>query len=175
MATVTVANQQATFSAGGDTEAFLRENGVDFEVWPLPETLKDLSGKAVLSKKEEERVLKDYSNHLEREAKDRGYIESDMIVLNPETPGIEEMLARFDKSHYHDDDEVRFIFDGEGIFGFEPEGRPSFEVKVTAGDYIIVPAHSYHWFTLTDSKSIKAIRLFKDKSGWVPYYRNTES
>jgi len=36
--------------------------------------------------------------------------------VNPATPNLEAMLARFDKEHTHDEDEVRFILSGRGIF-----------------------------------------------------------
>jgi len=171
MATVTVEQQEQTLGKDSTTEEFLKDNGVACETWTVPRELADLAAKAALSEEDQQRVLRGYSVYLEREAKGRDYLQADMIVLNPSTPDIEELLAKFDKPHYHDDDEVRYIFDGEGVFGFEPEGRPSFTVTVTAGDYIIVPANTYHWFTLTDSRSIKAIRLFKDNSGWVPHYK----
>jgi 1,2-dihydroxy-3-keto-5-methylthiopentene dioxygenase len=95
-----------------------------------------------------------------------------MVILNPQTPNLETLLAKFDKSHYHDDDEVRYIFDGEGVFGFEGKDGTQFSITVTAGDYIIIPAKAYHWFTLTPARSIKAIRLFKDMSGWAPHYKS---
>ena len=155
-----------------EMQDFLGTHGVTFETWPVPSSLEGLEGKPILTEEEQQRVLRAYGPNLEREARERGYIQADMVVLNPSTPNLEEALAKFDKSHYHDDDEVRYIFDGEGIFGFEPATGPTFTVTVTAGDYIIVPARTYHWFTLTERRSIKAIRLFKDTIGWVPHYKN---
>ena len=45
-----------------------------------------------------------------------GYVTADVIDVNPSTPNLEAMLARFDKEHTHDEDEVRFILAGRGIF-----------------------------------------------------------
>ena len=173
MAVVTLQNaDRSSLKEGAEMRDFLRTRGVIFETWPVPDSLGGLASNATLQNEEQEQVLKAYKVYLDRESTDRGYIEADMIVLNPSTPNLGDLLAKFDKVHYHDDDEVRYIFDGEGIFGFEPEEGDPFTVTVTAGDYIIVPARTCHWFTLTDKRSIKAIRLFKDTSGWVPHYRD---
>ena len=45
-----------------------------------------------------------------------GYVTADVIDVNAATPNLEAMLARFDKEHTHDEDEVRFILAGRGIF-----------------------------------------------------------
>lgn len=170
MATVSLVEQK-TLTKGAEIEEFLKEQGILFQRWPVPPALQGLRKQPALNDAEKAQVLQGYRRRLDEEAKERGYIQADMVVLSPATPGLGDILARFDKTHYHDDDEVRYIFGGEGAFGFEPAGRPPFQVNVAAGDYIIVPAKTYHWFTLTESRSIKAIRLFKDTSGWVPHYK----
>src|SRR5262249_52277317 len=38
------------------------------------------------------------------------------------------------------------------------------------GDLINVPAGTRHWFDLCADRSIRAIRLFQDESGWTPHY-----
>ena len=172
MATVSLLENKQKLTRSADIGEFLQRQGIAFLRWPVPAGLKALQGQPALTDAEKAQVLKGYQKYLDTEAKERGYIQADMVVLSPATPGLPDILARFDKTHFHDDDEVRYIFDGEGVFGFEPVGAPSFTVTVTAGDYIIVPAKTYHWFTLTESKSIKALRLFKDMTGWVPHYKN---
>jgi 1,2-dihydroxy-3-keto-5-methylthiopentene dioxygenase len=99
-----------------------------------------------------------------------GYRSHDLVVLHPATPGLQEALARFDLPHTHDDDEVRYILDGEGVFGFfDTEGRETV-VRVRPGDYLRVPAGVEHRFTLTAARRIKALRLFSDTAGWVARY-----
>jgi 1,2-dihydroxy-3-keto-5-methylthiopentene dioxygenase len=44
-------------------------------------------------------------------------------------------------------------------------------VVVEPGDLIVVPARRHHRFMLTEKKSIRCVRLFKDQSGWTPHYR----
>ena len=99
-----------------------------------------------------------------------GYQSMDLVVLHPNTPGLDEALARFDRPHTHADDEVRYIVDGAGLFGFfDAQGREH-SVRVGPGDYLRVPAGAEHRFTLTSARRIKALRLFTDTAGWVAQY-----
>ena len=170
MTTVSVPDSKRTLRDNKQVRDFLWVNGIIFNRWAVPAGTSALQGKASLNDADKAQVLAAYKGKLDVEAKERGYVQADMVVLNPSPPNLADMLAKFDKTHFHDDDEVRYIFDGEGVFGFEPKEGAPFQVTVVAGDYIIVPAKTNHWFTLTDSKSIKAIRLFKDTSGWTPHY-----
>ena len=63
------------------------------------------------------------------------------------------------------------MLDGEGVFDIRSSDDRWLRVKVERGDLIVVPAKRYHRFELTDAKSIRCVRLFKDQSGWVPHYR----
>ena len=164
---------QAPPGATATAPNFLQEHGIPYDAWPTPDEVAALQDKPALSDDEKAAVLAAFRPRLEGENEARGYVMADMIVLSPETPGLDAMLAKFDRAHYHDDDEVRYIFAGEGVFGFEPEDGEPFAVTVSAGDYIIVPAGTYHWFTLTEARHVKAIRLFKDMSGWAPHYRES--
>lgn len=112
-----------------------------------------------------------YQPVLEALRKEHGYIEQDVIELHPETPQLEELLAKFDAEHLHAEDEVRFILRGEGIFDIRSTEDRWMRVKVEAGDLIIVPKGRYHRFELTKSKTIVAVRLFQNPSGWLPQYR----
>ena len=168
-----VAIQAPPGGGSGAALDFLQARGIPYDAWPIPAEVAALQAKPALSDDEKAAVLAAFRPRLESENEARGYIMADMVVLSPETPGLDEMLAKFDKAHYHDDDEVRYIFAGEGVFGFEPEDGEPFAVTVSAGDYIIVPAGTYHWFTLTEARHVKAIRLFKDTTGWAPHYRES--
>ncbi|PIG09372.1 cupin domain-containing protein [Comamonas sp. 26] len=99
-----------------------------------------------------------------------GYQSMDLVVLHPNTAGLEDALARLDRPHTHGDDEVRFIVDGAGLFGFfDAQGR-EYRVPVGPGDYLRVPAGTEHRFTLSSARRIKALRLFSDIAGWVAQY-----
>ena len=102
---------------------------------------------------------------------ERGYIEQDQVELRPETPNLDAICKKFDDEHYHDEDEVRFVLEGEGIFDIRSTDDRWMRVLVQAGDLIVVPAKRHHRFELTDAKTIRCVRLFQDQAGWVPHYR----
>jgi 1,2-dihydroxy-3-keto-5-methylthiopentene dioxygenase len=103
--------------------------------------------------------------------RERGYVHEDEVALRPTTPGLEGICAQFVDEHLHDEDEVRFILEGEGIFDVRSRSDRYMRVVVETGDLLLVPAQRHHRFLLTGSKTIRAVRLFKDPSGWTPRYR----
>lgn len=102
-----------------------------------------------------------------------GYVEQDEVNLAPSTPNLNELCAKFIDEHYHDDDEVRFVLDGAGIFDIRSKEDEWMRVQVEKGDLIVVPAKRYHRFMLTETKTIQCVRLYQDTSGWVPVYRQS--
>src|SRR5579862_4069275 len=129
----------------------------------------------------QEEILRAYADEIEALKRDGGYMTADVIDIKPETPNLNVMLARFSKEHWHDEDEVRFIIEGHGLFHIHPredslgEGHagPVVAIEVEAGDLIRVPRGTWHWFDLCGDRRIRAIRLFQDPAGWTPLY--TES
>ena len=112
-----------------------------------------------------------YQPKMEALKAEHGYIEQDQVELRPDTPNLDAICAKFDPEHLHDEDEVRFVLEGEGIFDIRSRDDRWMRVKVEAGDLIVVPKERYHRFELTDTKTIRCVRLFQDASGWVPKYR----
>jgi 1,2-dihydroxy-3-keto-5-methylthiopentene dioxygenase len=102
---------------------------------------------------------------------ERGYVEQDIVALAPETPNLDAICAKFIDEHFHDDDEVRFVLEGEGIFDIRSREDRWMRVVVEPGDLIVVPKERHHRFMLTERKAIRCVRLFRDTSGWVPHYR----
>ena len=102
------------------------------------------------------------------------YIHQDIVELNPNMPNLQEICNKFLDEHRHEEDEVRFVLYGEGIFDIRSRKDQWMRVKVETGDLIVVPAGRHHRFTLTEKKTIRCVRLFKDSSGWVPLYRAAE-
>ena len=152
--------------------ARLARLGIALNSWPAPtgSRAQELLDKQALSDGEKDELLGLVQNRFEELKRAKGYQTRDMIVIHENIPGITDMLAKFDKIHYHTDDEVRYILAGRGYFGFvEPSGT-QFLLEVSAGDYINVPANTEHWFEMKDSKRIKAVRYFIDTSGWAPVY-----
>ena len=103
---------------------------------------------------------------------ERGYVTQDTVGLSPALPNLDAICAKFSPEHYHDDDEVRFVLDGAGVFDIRSTDDRWMRVVVTPGDLIVVPAKRHHRFFLTDVKTIQCVRLFKDESGWVAHYRS---
>ena len=108
---------------------------------------------------------------LDRLKASRGYVEQDIVELGPDTPKLDELCAKVADEHLHEDDEVRFVLAGEGIFDIRDTSDRWMRVTVEAGDLIVVPHHRYHRFFLGERQQIRCVRLFKDSSGWVPHYR----
>ena len=119
------------------------------------------------------RVLESYEAELAKLRARGGYVTADVIDVTPATPGLEAMLAKFSREHWHDDDEVRLIVSGSGIFHIHPKNGPIVAIEVEAGDSIRVPAGTLHWFDLCETRAIRAIRLFRDPAGWVPRYSDS--
>ena len=142
--------------------------------WPVEEiTAKPLLAKASLSEAEKEELLKSLDHYFAQLQQEAGYQSRDLIVLNPETPNLDSLLAKFATCHTHADDEVRYIIDGEGVFGFVLPDGSQVELTVQAEEYINVPAGTEHWFHLTPMKRVKAVRYFSGTVGWVPEYTGT--
>jgi 1,2-dihydroxy-3-keto-5-methylthiopentene dioxygenase len=91
-----------------------------------------------------------------------------IIILTPETP--ESALAKFKPKHTHDDDEIRLILAGEGVFTIWGEDGAAYDVPVKTGDFVFIPKGVVHTFLLTATHQITALRVFKNAEGWVPRY-----
>jgi len=118
----------------------------------------------------EDQILAAFAEPIDKLKAEGGYTTADVIDVDASTPGLSEMLARFSEEHTHDEDEVRFIVGGRGIFHIHPRQKPVFRIEVRAGDMINVPKGTRHWFDLCEDSAICAIRLFQDRSGWTPHY-----
>jgi 1,2-dihydroxy-3-keto-5-methylthiopentene dioxygenase len=103
--------------------------------------------------------------------REHGYVDEDFIELGPQTPNLEAICAKFDKEHYHTEDEVRFVVAGAGIFDVRGETDEWVRIEVAEGDIIVIPANTYHRFYLMDEKRIRCMRLFANHDGWAPLYR----
>ncbi len=144
---------------------YLAAIGIDYERWG---NLKEVSPDA-----SDQEILEAYSGEIEKLKASGGYVTADVINVNPETPGLDSMLDKFNKEHWHDEDEVRFIVKGHGLFHIAPKDGDVVSIQMEAGDLIRVPRGTLHWFNLCGDRTVRAIRLFQDVSGWTPHY--TES
>jgi len=108
---------------------------------------------------------------IDRVKREHGYVDEDFVELAPETPNLDTICAKFDKEHFHTEDEVRAVMDGAGIFDVRDEGDQWIRIEVSKGDMIVIPANTFHRFYLTDAKHIRCMRLFANSEGWAPLYR----
>lgn len=165
----------STVTAPQEIAELLAPLGVQLRYWPLPDAPRsaELRAAKTLSADEQDELL-GLVDHRFRSLQDEfGYEARDLIVLHEDIPDLSLALAKFADIHYHEDDEVRYVLDGAGYFGFVTATGDQMLLKVSAGDYINVPARTEHWFVMRESPRIKAVRYFIDKEGWVPVYTNT--
>ena len=99
------------------------------------------------------------------------YVDQDFVELSPETPNLDAICAKFDKEHYHTEDEVRFVVEGDGIFDVRNANDEWIRIEVTEGDIIVIPANTHHRFYLGEQQHIRCMRLFANHDGWAPLYR----
>jgi len=165
MAIVTIPDENRTIREIEAITEHLASIGIDYERWK--------PSKEIAPTAEAEEILAAYSDEIEKLKARGGYVTADVIDVNPQTAGLDEMLARFSREHWHDEDEVRFIIHGRGLFHIHPRDGQVTAIEVEAGDLIRVPRGTHHWFNLCSDREIRAIRLFQNPSGWAPSY--TES
>lgn len=164
-----------TYTKLGDIERELAPVNVQLNHWPVGDNpeIHALLAKDALSDEEKEQVLQALDGYFEQLKASADYQSRDFIVLHPEVPNLDALLSKFNRCHYHTDDEVRYIVAGEAIFGFVRPDGSQLEVTVQPEEYINVPANTQHWFYLSPSKRVKAVRYFTTTEGWVPEYTDT--
>lgn len=164
MAILNIPEQNQTFTDSKAIKTFLNDRGILYEIWETPIKL--------AKNATQDEILAAYQYQLEPFMKNGGYQVADVINVNPDTPNLLAIRQKFLKEHTHVEDEVRFFVEGQGLFWFN-NGKEIFSVLCQPGDFISVPKNHKHWFDLGPEAHVKAIRVFIDTAGWVPYY--TES
>ncbi len=165
MAVVTILNDNRTINSAEEIVSTLASHGIDYERWTPSHPLSDDASA--------DETLQAYASEIDALKERGGYVTADVIDVSPATPGLDQMLAKFSREHWHDEDEVRFIIAGHGLFHIHAQSGTVLAIEVEPGDLIRVPRGTLHWFNLCADRRIRAIRLFQDTAGWTPHY--TES
>ena len=162
MAVVTLTHKNRTLEDAEEISTFLARFGIWYRRF---EGIENLDADA-----SNEQILAAFDEPIRKLKVEGGYVTADVINIDPETPSLRPMLDKFNKEHWHDEDEVRFIVGGRGVFHIHPKDEPVFRLEVVKGDMINVPNGTWHWFDLCEEQAIRCIRLFQDPSGWTPQY-----
>jgi 1,2-dihydroxy-3-keto-5-methylthiopentene dioxygenase len=162
MAVLSIPDKKVQVTEPAEIERHLAEIGIDYERWDnISEIGPDAS---------DDEILEFYSAEIETLKAKGGYVTADVINIVPTTLNLDAMLDKFNKEHWHDEDEVRFIVKGRGLFHIAPENGDVVSIEMEAGDLIRVPRGTHHWFNLCGDRTVRAIRLFQDVAGWTPQY-----
>lgn len=149
---------RATLTDRAAIAAALAPAGVVLEWWEAGAALPDEADDAA--------VLAAYAADIARLKARGGYQSVDVARVTPDHPARAEMRARFLAEHVHDDDEVRFFVEGTGLF-YVRAGGAVHALECTAGDLVVLPAGTAHWFDMGAAPRFTAIRLFTTPDGWV--------
>jgi len=165
MAQINIPEEHRSITDHDEVRVFLAANGIEYEQTE-PSTPVRAGAPA-------EELLAAYQPKIDELKARGGYVTADVIDVFQHTPNLDAMLNKFNSEHWHDEDEVRFIVEGHGLFHIHPESGPVFAIEVVAGDLIRVPRGTHHWFDLCVDRRIRAIRLFQDPTGWTPHYTSS--
>ena len=165
MAVLRIPENGKTLTTHEEIAGYLAKCGIEYNHWTAEHQV------AVDAPPEE--ILQAYAREIDSLKARGGYVTADVIDVNPQTTGLEAMLAKFNREHWHSEDEVRFIVAGRGLFHIHPKNGPVVAIEVEPGDLMSIPSGTWHWFDLCSERRIRAIRLFQDTQGWTPYYTDS--
>lgn len=165
MAIVRIPERDLTLEDADAIRDFLKTIGIDY--WRTDPDV------PVPADAPAEELLAAYQTQIDDLKAQGGYVTADVIDVFPDTPNLDAMLKKFTTEHWHDEDEVRFIIEGRGVFHVHPPNQDVVAIEVGAGDLIRVPRGTHHWFDLCSDRRIRAIRLFQDMAGWTPHYTHS--
>jgi 1,2-dihydroxy-3-keto-5-methylthiopentene dioxygenase len=167
MTRLTSYDAAAPFVARGTLDDFaaiaeaVAVTGASLERWQASAPLNDSAGDAD--------ILVAFAQDIDRLKARGGYLSHDVIRLTPDHPDRVALRGKFRTEHTHDDDEVRFFVAGSGLFYIHHDGAVH-ALECTAGDLIMLPAGTRHWFDAGEFPGFTAIRLFTSRDGWVAKY-----
>src|SRR5215468_3989677 len=127
MAIVKIPAENRAISDAAELTAFLAARGIEYERTDYVQVASDAPTDV---------LLQAYKTKIDELKARGGYVTADVIDVNSDTPNLEAMLNKFNSEHWHDEDEIRFIVEGRGLFHIHPKNGPVFAIEVEAGDLI---------------------------------------
>lgn len=143
---------------GAEMARHLQAIGVRFERWQ--------AAQPVAAGASQDEVLAAYRQPVDQLMSAGGYKTADVISLTKTHPDKVALRQKFLSEHTHDEDEIRFFVDGQGLFYLHVQGKV-YGVLCQKGDLISVPAMTTHWFDMGAEPHLACIRIFTDPAGWV--------
>src|SRR5215471_19765120 len=128
MAVLRIPDENRTISGKAAVAEYLGKIGIEYNVW---EPSHPLTAGAT-----QDEILEAYSSEIEKLKARGGYVTADVVNVTAQTPNLDAMLAKFSREHLHDEDEVRFIVHGHGVFHIHPPESPVVAIEVEPGDLI---------------------------------------
>ncbi len=165
MAKLLLSKTNETITDFNQIKSYLASHQIMIDKWEASSKLSDDST--------QEEILAAYAHELKPFMDNHGFQTADVINVHPKTENLAVIRQKFMKEHRHNDDEIRFFVDGEGIFWFHLDNDEVIAVTCTAGDFMSVPKNFRHWFDLHPKYFVKAIRIFSNIEGWVPHYTDS--
>src|SRR6185503_18766444 len=94
----TTAGESRTVNSEAEITSLLASHGIDYERWN--------PAHAVADDAPAEEILRAYAREIDELKQRGGYVTADVIDVDPNTAGLDAMLAKFRREHWHDEDEV---------------------------------------------------------------------
>ncbi len=174
MATLTL-EDGTRITSFDEVAAAVAEVGITLSSWPLGDDAEilELLSQPSLTDDEKERVLTHLDHYFAPLREAGGCSARDLVVLHPGIPNLDDLVATYARCHTHDDDEIRYIIDGDGVFGVVLPDGSQVELAVETAEYISVPTGLEHWFRMSEGRRIKAVRYFSEAAGWEATFTDT--
>jgi 1,2-dihydroxy-3-keto-5-methylthiopentene dioxygenase len=163
MAVLSIPEKNVKITDPQEIKTFFNKRGIFFDQWQCDVVFEDTATP--------EDILAAYAKDLKPFMEKGGYKTADVITINSLTENYDAIRSKFLAEHTHSEDEIRFFVDGKGLFWFNLETEPVFNLLCERGDLISVPEGTKHWFDAGPTNPfVKAIRIFIDMTGWIPHY-----
>ena len=90
-------------------------------------------------------------------ASERSYKNRDEIIVSPEKMGpvYEEKVRMFFNEHLHEDEEIRYILDGNGFFDVRNESDEWVRIRLEKDDLIILPSGTVPFFSVLPESQVR--------------------